>query len=181
MKTLMMLNFMMLMTLNMNLLFIMNYFYLNIFKSPLKQLFYLIFYIIYMSMNLLFIKQMISLNLFMLMIIFISGILIIFSYFVCLLNKSYIKTKSLKNSFFNTLMFLILIYIQINQIMFFMKTFNFNYKKNYKINIISKLYMTPNYSMLLIIIFFLLIMLLLTTKICYIKNKNLRSMKWKKK
>jgi hypothetical protein len=72
---------------NLNLILIINYFYLNIFLSPLKQLIYLIYYILFITLNILMLKQIISLNSFILIIILIRGILIIFSYFICLINK----------------------------------------------------------------------------------------------
>nr|DBA43686.1 TPA_asm: ND6 [Bombus ladakhensis] len=164
---------------NLNLMLIMNYFYLNIFMSPLKQLMYLIFYIIFMSMNILTLKQIISLNVFMLLIIFISGILIMFSYFICLINKMTKKNNYLKLSLLNLLIFTSML-IQFKQINLIIKNYNFNFIKNNKLNIIKKLYFKPNYFILLMFIIFLIFMLLIMTKICYIKNKNLRAKKWKK-
>nr|DBA43907.1 TPA_asm: ND6 [Bombus perplexus] len=179
MKTLLILNYIMSMNLNINLMLIMNYFYLNILFSPLKQLMYLISYIILMTINILMFKQMISLNLFMLLIIFISGILIMFSYFISLINK-----MSKKNNYFNffllNFMMMMTLMISLNQIKMIMKNLNFNFQKNNKINIIKKLYLKPNYYILLMFIIFLIMMLLIMTKICYIKNKNLRAKKWKK-
>nr|DBA43465.1 TPA_asm: ND6 [Bombus sylvicola] len=163
----------------MNLTLIMNYFYSNIFISPLKQLMWLIFYIIFMTTNILLMEQNISLNLFMLMIIFISGILIMFSYFISLINKMWMKNKSMSLLLLNS-MILILIFINLlNYNKMIIKNLNFNYYKIKKINIIKKLYLKPNYYILIIFIIFLILMLLIMTKICYIKNKNLRAKKWK--
>nr|QBP33739.1 NADH dehydrogenase subunit 6 [Bombus pyrosoma] len=175
----MMLNLLMFSNMNLNLMLIMNYFYLNIFASPMKQLTYLIFYIIFMSINIISLKQIISLNIYILMIIFISGILIMFSYFISLINKMSKKNNYLKLSLFN-LLILMSIIIQLKQIDFIMKLYNFNFNKNMKLNSIKKLYLKPNYIILLMFIIFLIFMLLITTKICYIKNKNLRAKKWKK-
>nr|QBP33713.1 NADH dehydrogenase subunit 6 [Bombus sibiricus] len=175
----MILNYMLFLNMNFNLMLIMNYFYLNIFFSPLKQLMYLIFYMIFMTMNILTLKQMISLNLFILLIIFISGILIMFSYFICLINKMSKKNSYFKLMMFNTLMLLIMI-IQLTQIKMILKNFNFNYTKNIKHSIIKKLYLKPNNFILLMFIIFLIKMLVMMTKICHIKNKNLRAKKWKK-
>nr|DBA43777.1 TPA_asm: ND6 [Bombus picipes] len=166
--------------LNINLLLIMNYFYLNIFTSPLKQLIYLIFYVIFMTMNILMYKQMISLNLFMMLIIFISGILIMFSYFISLINKSSKKNNYFNLLLLNTMMLLISMISMTQTNKMILKNFNFNYNKNNKMNIIKKLYLKPNYYMLLMFIIFLIMILLIMTKICYVKNKNLRSKKWKK-
>ena len=87
MKTLLILNFILFINLNINLILIINYFYINIFYSPFKQLIYLISYIIFITINTLILKQNFSINLFILIIIFIRGILIIFSYFISLINK----------------------------------------------------------------------------------------------
>nr|DBA43621.1 TPA_asm: ND6 [Bombus melanopygus] len=168
------------MNLNINLMLIMNYFYSNIFISPLKQLMWLIFYIIFMTMNILLLEQNISLNLFMLIIIFISGMLIMFSYFISLINKMWMK-NNLTNLMILNLMIMILIFTNLlNNIKMIMKNLNFNYYKNKKINIIKKLYLKPNYYILIMFILFLIMMLFIMTKICYIKNKNLRTKKWKK-
>nr|DBA43803.1 TPA_asm: ND6 [Bombus supremus] len=163
----------------MNLMLILNYFYMNIFLSPLKQLMYLIFYIIFSSMNLLTLKQTISLNIYILLIIFISGILILFSYFISLINNMSKKNNYFKLTLLNLLMLFIMI-IQMKQFKMIMKNSTLNYKKNNKMNNIKKLYLKPNYFILLMLIIFLIFMLLIMTKICYIKNKNLRAKKWKK-
>lgn len=180
MKTLLItLNLFIFSNINLNLILILNYFYLNIFASPIKQLTYLIFYIIFISINVISLKQVISLNIYILIIIFIRGILIIFSYFISLINKISKKNSYLKLSLFNLLL-LISIFLQFKQIDFIIKIYNFNFNKNNKLNTIKKLYLKPNYFILLIFIIFLIFILLITTKICYIKNKNLRAKKWKK-
>jgi hypothetical protein len=164
---------------NFNLLIIINYFCINIFFSPLKQLIYLIYFILFITINILTLKQIISLNLIILIIIFISGILIIFSYFICLINKISKKKNLYKLIFLNILIFSFII-IQFTQIKIILKNYNFNFFINNKINIIKKLYLSPNYRILSIFIIFLIIILFIISKICYIKNKNLRSKKWKK-
>nr|DBA43543.1 TPA_asm: ND6 [Bombus balteatus] len=179
MKTLLILNYLMFINMNINLLLIMNYFYLNIFYSPLKQLMYLIFYIVYMTINILMFKQNFSLNLYVLMIIFISGILIMFSYFICLINKISKKNNYMKIMFMNFLM-LLLMMMNMKQMNMMLKNLNFSYCNFKKLNIIKKLYLKPNYLILLKFIIFLIMMLFIMTKICYIKNKNLRTKKWKK-
>nr|DBA43881.1 TPA_asm: ND6 [Bombus polaris] len=179
MKTLLILNYMMFMNMNFNLMMIMNYFYLNIFYSPLKQLMYLISYIIYMMMNIMVLKQNFSLNLYILMIIFVSGILIMFSYFICLVNNMSKKNKFMKIMFLNLLMFLMMM-INLKQMKMKFKNLNFNYYKNNKFNVIKKLYLKPNNFILLKFIIFLILMLFMMTKICYIKYTNLRVKKWKK-
>nr|ALK48405.1 NADH dehydrogenase subunit 6 [Bombus terrestris] len=178
MKTLLILNLMMYMNLNINLMLIIYYFYMNIFNSPLKQLIYLILYIIYMTFNTLILKQNFSMNLYILMIIFISGILIMFSYFISLINKMK-KKMMLMKYILNSFILLIMIF-QIYQMKIILKYLNFNFYKNNKFKIIKNLYYKPNHLILLMIIIFLILMLFIMTKICYIKNKNLRTKKWKK-
>nr|YP_010845370.1 NADH dehydrogenase subunit 6 [Bombus canariensis]QZO77409.1 NADH dehydrogenase subunit 6 [Bombus canariensis] len=179
MKTLLILNLMMYMNLNINLMLIIYYFYMNIFNSPLKQLIYLILYIIYMTFNILILKQNFSMNLYILMIIFISGILIMFSYFISLINKMKKKNNTYKMLILNSFILLIMIF-QIYQMKIILKHLNFNFYKNNKFKIIKNLYYKPNHLILLMIIIFLILMLFIMTKICYIKNKNLRTKKWKK-
>lgn len=180
MKTLLILiNYFIFLNINLNLILILNFFYLNIFFSPLKQLIYIIFYIIFITINILILKQIISLNLLILLIIFISGILIIFSYFICLINNIPNKNNYSKLFIINLTILFIIIF-QLTQINLILKNFNFNFIKNNKLNIIKKLYLKPNYFILLIFIIFLITILLIITKICYIKNKNLRAKKWKK-
>nr|YP_009709982.1 NADH dehydrogenase subunit 6 [Bombus terrestris lusitanicus]YP_009709995.1 NADH dehydrogenase subunit 6 [Bombus terrestris terrestris]ALO64423.1 NADH dehydrogenase subunit 6 [Bombus terrestris]QFV14242.1 NADH dehydrogenase subunit 6 [Bombus terrestris lusitanicus]QFV14255.1 NADH dehydrogenase subunit 6 [Bombus terrestris terrestris] len=179
MKTLLILNLMMYMNLNINLMLIIYYFYMNIFNSPLKQLIYLILYIIYMTFNTLILKQNFSMNLYILMIIFISGILIMFSYFISLINKMKKKNNTYKMLILNSFILLIMIF-QIYQMKIILKYLNFNFYKNNKFKIIKNLYYKPNHLILLMIIIFLILMLFIMTKICYIKNKNLRTKKWKK-
>lgn len=179
MKILLIINYLLSINLNINLILIINYFYLNIYITPLKQLIHLISYILLITINILILKQSISLNLFILLIIFVRGILIIFSYFISLINN-----LSKKNNYFNLFILnsiiLIIILISINQTKIFIKNLNFNYLKNNKINNVKKLYLKPNYCILIIFIIFLILILLIITKICYIKNKNLRAKKWKK-
>lgn len=179
MKTLLILNFILLINLNINLILIIYYFYINIFYYPLKQLICLIFYIIYITLNTLIIKQNFSINLYILIIIFIRGILIIFSYFIRLINKIKKNNNKSKILILNSLILLTIIF-QIYQIKIILKHLNFNFYKNNKFKIIKNLYYKPNHLILLIIIIFLIFILLIITKICYIKNKNLRTKKWKK-
>nr|DBA43491.1 TPA_asm: ND6 [Bombus cullumanus] len=167
------------MNMNLNMMLIINYFYLNIFLSPLKQLMYLISYLIFMTINLLMLKQTISLNIFILLVIFISGILIMFSYFICLINNTSKKINLFKLFLLNLSMFSIMI-IQYFQMNLIIKTFNFNFSKMNKSSIIKKLYLNPNYYIMFMFIIFLIMMLFIMTKICHIKNKNLRAKKWKK-
>nr|DBA43829.1 TPA_asm: ND6 [Bombus ussurensis] len=167
------------MNLNINLMIIMNYFYLNIFLSPMKQLIYLIFYTLFLSINILIFKQMMSMNIFMILIIFISGILILFSYFISLVNNPTKKNNYLKLISVNFLM-MFLMAMQIKQLKFLLKNLTFNWKKNNKSNNIKKLYIYPNYSILLSLISFLILMLIMMTKICLTNYKNLRAKKWKK-
>nr|DBA43608.1 TPA_asm: ND6 [Bombus impatiens] len=163
----------------MNLILIFNYIFFNTFSSPMKQLLYLILYIIFMAINSLMYKQMFSLNLYILLIIFISGILILFSYFISLINK-----LSKKYNFFSLLLMNLIMVMtslfSINNYDMYFKILNFNYYKNNKIFNMKKMYLEPNYYILLMLIIFLIIMLLIMTKICFIKNKNLRAKKWKK-
>nr|DBA43530.1 TPA_asm: ND6 [Bombus bifarius] len=179
MKTFMIIFFLLFMNTSINLILILNYLYMNTFMSPMKQMLYLIFYIIFMTMNIVTYKQMISLNLYILLIIFISGILILFSYFISLINKPMKKTNHF-NLFYLNLIFMMTFLFLMNNYKMNMKMFNFNYNKNNKMYNIKKLYLKPNYWILLVFIIFLIIMLLIMTKICYIKNKNLRAKKWKK-
>ena len=81
-------------------------------------------------------------------------------------------TSSTKNSFI-----LLIIIFQIYQIKIILKYLNFNFYKNNKFKIIKNLYYKPNHLILLIIIIFLILILFIITKICYIKNKNLRTKK----
>jgi glucan phosphoethanolaminetransferase (alkaline phosphatase superfamily) len=173
MKILIILTLLISLNLNIRILIILNYIYLNIFTSPLKQLIYLIVYIIFITINILISKQNISLSLFILIIIFIRGILILFSYFIRLVNNLSIKSNHKKLIFLN-IVILILSIIQTIQLKIILKNLFLNYKKNNKNNIIKKLYLKPNIYILLIFIIFLILLLLLIVKICNIKHKNLR-------
>nr|ALO64630.1 NADH dehydrogenase subunit 6 [Bombus sylvestris] len=178
MKILTLMTLLMSLNLNINLLMIFNYMYLNMYISPLKQLMYLITYMIFMTINILMSKQMISLNLFILMIIFISGMMILFSYFISLTNNLSMKSNHLKLIFMN-MMILLISMIQMKQFKILLKNFYFNYNKTNKFNIIKKLYLKPNFYILLMFIIMLIFMLLMMVKICNIEYKNLRSKKWK--
>lgn len=180
MKTLIILNTILFINFNLRLIITLNYLYLNVFISPLKQLIYLIIYIILITINILIIKQYISINLFILLIIFIRGLLILFSYFISLINNIIIKNNIL-NLFYLNLFFIILTLINLKKQLFFtLKNINFNFIKNNKIIIIKKFFLKPNFFILLIFIIFLIIILLIITKICLIEYKNLRRKKWKK-
>nr|DBA43842.1 TPA_asm: ND6 [Bombus trifasciatus] len=179
MKTLIILNFLMAINLNINLMIIMNYLYLNIFLSPMKQLIYLIMYTLFLSTNILILKQKISLNILMILIIFISGFLILFSYFISLVNIN-TKKNNLMSLILINLVMIILIIMQTSQLSFLLKNMTFNWKKTNSSNNMKKLYLYPNYMILISIILFLILTLILMSKICSIMFKNLRSKKWKK-
>nr|YP_009714569.1 NADH dehydrogenase subunit 6 [Bombus waltoni]QGK86776.1 NADH dehydrogenase subunit 6 [Bombus waltoni] len=163
---------------NINMILILNYYYMNIYSYPIKQLFYLIMYITFTSMNIMFLLPNMTLNLLIILIIFISGILVLFSYFICLLNNQNKKSNSLKLFLINLCFLLISIFQSMNNKLLF-KNFNFNfyYQKN---QMIKKLYLTPNYFIMITFIIMLIYMLFLVTKMCYLEDKPLRTYKWKK-
>nr|YP_010934963.1 NADH dehydrogenase subunit 6 [Bombus filchnerae]QTZ18844.1 NADH dehydrogenase subunit 6 [Bombus filchnerae]WKW52611.1 NADH dehydrogenase subunit 6 [Bombus filchnerae] len=180
MKILMIFNMFLLMNFYMNMMMTFNYLYLNIFISPLKQLIYLIMYMIFMTINILILKQYISMNLFILLIIFISGLLVLFSYFISLINNMTMKNNMLNLIYLNSFFIILMMIFMKQQLFFFLKNLNFNYMKNNKNMIIKKFFLEPNFYILFMFIIFLVMMLFIMTKICLIKYKNLRSKKWKK-
>nr|DBA43504.1 TPA_asm: ND6 [Bombus convexus] len=164
----------------MNLLLILNYFYLNISMFPTKQLFYLIIYTIFSSINIMILLPSMSLNLLIILIIFISGILVLFSYFICLLNNSNKKkTTNISKLILINLMIIMISIIQLmnNKLLLKNLNFNFHFPKN---QMIKKLYLTPNYFFMISFIIILIYMLFMVTKMCYIQEKPLRTYKWKK-
>nr|DBA43972.1 TPA: ND6 [Bombus confusus] len=178
MKTLIILYMFLFLNLNINLMLIINYFYLNIFSTPLKQLIYLISYSMFMTLNILIYKPSISMNLFILLIIFISGMMILFSYFICMLNNTLKKNNYFKLFYSNLLLFIMFIQtMNMKNMILKNSNFNFSNNNNNKYHMIKKLYLTPNYMMLIMFIIMLILMLMYMTKMCYINNKPLRMKK----
>nr|DBA43699.1 TPA_asm: ND6 [Bombus nevadensis] len=166
------------MNLFINLILIINFFYLNIFSNPLNQLLMLIYYTIFMAINIMVFKSSISMSLFILLIIYISGMLILFSYFISMMNNISKKNNNLSNKLlFINMMLLILLLIQLENLKTTLKNLNydFHYQKNF--SMIKKLYLTPNILILILFIIMLILMLMITTKMCYINNKCLRMKK----
>jgi len=110
-----------------------------------------------------------SLLILIILIVFLRGILVIFSYFISLINEP-LKLKI--KPFIQTL-FLIIITIKIyNKLR--QNEHYFNYFKN--IDLIY-LYIKINSTLFFIIILILIITLILITKITYIEKKTLRKKK----
>nr|ALO64450.1 NADH dehydrogenase subunit 6 [Apis mellifera]AST14906.1 NADH dehydrogenase subunit 6 [Apis mellifera mellifera]QGX04647.1 NADH dehydrogenase subunit 6 [Apis mellifera sinisxinyuan]UXB55332.1 NADH dehydrogenase subunit 6 [Apis mellifera iberiensis] len=141
----------------------------NIFNSPSMLLIYLISYSIYMSLMMYSMCSMNSLLILMILIVFLSGMLIMFSYFISLINEP-LKLKM--KPFIQTL-FLIIITMKIyNKLM--QNEHYFNYFKNIDL---MYLYMKMNSTLFFIMILMLIITLILMTKITYIEKKTLRKKK----
>lgn len=141
----------------------------NIFNRPSILLIYLISYSIYISLIIFTICSINSLLILIILIVFLRGILIIFSYFISLINEP-LKLKI--KPFIQTL-FLIIITIKIyNKLR--QNEHYFNYFKN--IDLIY-LYIKINSTLFFIIILILIITLILITKITYIEKKTLRKKK----
>nr|YP_009428437.1 NADH dehydrogenase subunit 6 [Apis mellifera sahariensis]AIS39003.1 NADH dehydrogenase subunit 6 [Apis mellifera intermissa]ASV72124.1 NADH dehydrogenase subunit 6 [Apis mellifera sahariensis]ATI24718.1 NADH dehydrogenase subunit 6 [Apis mellifera]UHM24677.1 NADH dehydrogenase subunit 6 [Apis mellifera siciliana] len=141
----------------------------NIFNSPSMLLIYLISYSIYMSLMMFTMYSMNSLLILMILIVFLSGMLVMFSYFISLINEP-LKLKM--KPFIQTLFLIIItmkIYNKLSQ-----NEYYFNYFKNIDL---MYLYMKMNSTLFFIMILMLIITLILMTKITYIEKKTLRKKK----
>nr|UCC47226.1 NADH dehydrogenase subunit 6 [Apis mellifera] len=141
----------------------------NIFNSPSMLLIYLISYSIYMSLMMFTMYSMNSLLILMILIVFLSGMLVMFSYFISLINEP-LKLKM--KPFIQTLFLIIItmkIYNKLSQ-----NEHYFNYFKNIDL---MYLYMKMNSTLFFIMILMLIITLILMTKITYIEKKTLRKKK----
>lgn len=157
------------------LIIILNLLLFDISFSPLNQLIYFIFFSIFISINIYLMKPLLLLFLFIILIIIIRGTMVLFSYFICLVNLQKIKKNKLK--FYYFLLYLsifisIFLYIKLNYL-FILKDFKiFDNSFNYSIN---KLFYFPNYLIFFFIILFIILILLISSKICYFKKKTLRN------
>nr|BBC54817.1 NADH dehydrogenase subunit 6 [Apis florea] len=156
---------------SMLLMLLMTIFLNKLYNNPMMLLIFLIMYSIFISISLYIICPMNSLLIFMTLIVFISGMLILFSYFISLLNKPIkIKIKFIILSIMSTLL--------INKLLkkyFINNLYTSLMFKN--LNLMSSLYMNPNIIIFMLMIFMLIITLLLMTKISFIEKKTLRQKK----
>nr|WOF82972.1 NADH dehydrogenase subunit 6 [Tetragonisca angustula] len=163
----------------MNLFFILiimlNLLLFEISFNPLNQLIYFIFFSIFMSINIYLMKPMLLLFLFMILIIMISGTMVLFSYFICLVNLQKMNKIKLKSYYFLSYLFIFMsmfLYMKLNYL-FMLKDFKiFDNSFNYSMN---KLFYFPNYLIFFFIILFMILMLLISSKICYLEKKTLRN------
>nr|ALO64802.1 NADH dehydrogenase subunit 6 [Nomada flava] len=154
-------------------LMFLNLYYYNIFLNPIKQMIFLIIYTILLSFYM-YTYMCSYLYSMLILIVYISGVMILFSYFISLLNIS------MKNNF-KMLMFMIMTMILIILIIYYLmnnlniKLFNDNllYIKFMKI---YYLYFYSNIIFLFMLIMFLIMMLYLSFKICFLKKKSLRKL-----
>nr|YP_009441416.1 NADH dehydrogenase subunit 6 [Apis nuluensis]ATN28907.1 NADH dehydrogenase subunit 6 [Apis nuluensis] len=145
--------------------------YINlIYKNPTIMLIYLIFYSIYLAIALFMSNSLNSLLIMMTLIVFLSGMLIMFSYFVSLMNEP-LKFKAN----------LIYSIITISILSFKLSDYMMKDSKLCEMSIknldIGNLYEEMNYILFLMMIFMLILTLFLMTKMTYIEKKTLRKKK----
>nr|ALO64741.1 NADH dehydrogenase subunit 6 [Nomada fabriciana] len=137
-------------------LMFMNLYYYNIFLNPIKQMISLIIYTILLSMYM-YMYMCSYLYSMLILIIYISGVMILFSYFISLLNIN------MKNNFkmmifliFMLILMIFIIYYLMNNLNIKLFNNNLMYTKFMKI---YYLYFYSNINFLLILILFLVNML----------------------
>nr|AGI56725.1 NADH dehydrogenase subunit 6 [Apis andreniformis] len=142
-------------------------------NNPMLLLIYLIFYSIFMSISLYIMDPNDSLLIFMMMIVFISGMLILFSYFVSLMNKPF----KFKVKFMSLCLFFMLLICKLLSKYFINNLYSILMEgKNLNFNL-SSLYSNPNFILFLLMVFMLIITLILMAKISYTDKKTLRQFK----
>nr|ARR27609.1 NADH dehydrogenase subunit 6 [Apis cerana] len=145
--------------------------YINLmYKNPTIMLIYLIFYSIYLAMVLFMSNSLNSLLIMMTLIVFLSGMLIMFSYFVSLMNEPLKLKANLVYSIF-TIFFLSL------KLSDYMTKDSKLCEMSIKNMDIGNLYEEMNCMLFLMMIFMLILTLFLMTKMTYIEKKTLRKKK----
>nr|BCZ08160.1 NADH dehydrogenase subunit 6 [Apis cerana]BCZ08186.1 NADH dehydrogenase subunit 6 [Apis cerana] len=147
--------------------------YINLmYKNPTIMLIYLIFYSIYLTMVLFMSNSLNSLLIMMTLIVFLSGMLIMFSYFVSLMNEP-LKLKLKANLVYSifTIFFLSL------KLSDYMTKDSKLCEMSIKNMDIGNLYEEMNCMLFLMMIFMLILTLFLMTKMTYIEKKTLRKKK----
>nr|YP_010892928.1 NADH dehydrogenase subunit 6 [Tetragonula iridipennis]WJQ22763.1 NADH dehydrogenase subunit 6 [Tetragonula iridipennis] len=153
----------------------MNMYISQITSVPMNQIINIILFMILSSFISFMKKDYMTIYIFMILIVMVSGMMILFSYFVCMVNMINMKKFKFKYIY-------LLNYLLINTLMILSTVYNYNIMmKNFEIEnlsldkLIIKLFNFPNYYMLLIIISFMLLMLLMSSKICFSSKKPLRN------
>nr|ARR27635.1 NADH dehydrogenase subunit 6 [Apis laboriosa] len=144
----------------------------NIFNNSMILLIYLIMYSIYLSIMMYISCSMNSLYILMIMIVFLSGMLIMFSYFISLVNYPF----KLKLKTFIQVMFMILVFMKLSSSFYNFMDANL-YTNMIKNSDLFLLYTKTNMNLFIIMIIMLISSLILMTKISYIENKTLRKKK----
>nr|BBB15933.1 NADH dehydrogenase subunit 6 [Apis cerana] len=145
--------------------------YINLmYKNPTIMLIYLIFYSIYLAMVLFMSNSLNSLLIMMTLIVFLSGMLIMFSYFISLMNEPLKLKANLVYSIF-TIFFLSL------KLSDYMTKDSKLCEMSIKNMDIGNLYEEMNCMLFLMMIFMLILTLFLMTKMTYIEKKTLRKKK----
>nr|WDY83689.1 NADH dehydrogenase subunit 6 [Apis laboriosa] len=144
----------------------------NIFNNSMILLIYLIMYSIYLSIMMYISCSMNSLYILMIMIVFLSGMLVMFSYFISLVNYPF----KLKLKTFIQIMFMILVFMKLSSSFYNFMDTNL-YTNMIKNSDLFLLYTKTNMNLFIIMIIMLISSLILMTKISYIENKTLRKKK----
>ena len=151
------------------LIFLINLFLFKILFNPINQLINLILFTIFICLNLYSIKPSSLLFIFIILIIVIRGIIILFSYLICLINISKIKKTKFKFFYFIIYSF-IFISIKINFQIFIKKFIIFN--NIFFLNSLIKLFYFPNILIFFLIILFLILILIISSNIWFIKKNH---------
>ena len=139
--------------------------------NPLNQLIFILFFFfsIFISTNIYLIKPLSLLFLYTILIIIIRGIIILFSYFICLINLQKIMKNKFKIFYFIIYM-CVLIFLIIH---YFLKLNYLFIIKNFQIfDLIILVIQWWNYSIFILIILFIILILSISSKICYMKKKK---------
>nr|YP_010471421.1 NADH dehydrogenase subunit 6 [Tetragonula pagdeni]UVG40756.1 NADH dehydrogenase subunit 6 [Tetragonula pagdeni] len=157
------------------LIFFMNMYISQVSSVPMKQLINIIFFMIWSSIILFMTKNYVTIYIFMILIVMMSGMMILFSYFISMSNMLNMKNFKFKYIY-------LLSYLLINISMILSMMYNYNILMKYlEIEILNsnklviKLFNFPNYYMLMFIILFMFLMLFMSSKICFSKKKSLRN------
>nr|ARA91128.1 NADH dehydrogenase subunit 5 [Apis koschevnikovi]BAW89013.1 NADH dehydrogenase subunit 6 [Apis koschevnikovi] len=145
--------------------------YMNIiYKNSSILLIYLILYAIYLATSLFIMNYFNSLLILMTLIVFLSGMLIMFSYFISLSNEPLKLKTNLTFQFFSILI------MSSKLVNVMIKDTKIHLMPMKNIDIMN-LYTEMNYALFLLMIFMLIVTLMLMTKITYIEKKTLRKKK----
>ena len=132
------LNYIIMINLFLVLIFLINLLLFEISFNPLNQLIYFIFFTIFMSINICLIKSLSLLLLYIILITIIRGIIILFSYFICLINLQTTIRNKFKFHYFIVYIFIVsIISIYIYKLKFFLLIKNLKIINNYNYSIIT--------------------------------------------